>query len=62
MPDQLLTPQQVAALLQVTPRSILDWLRSGYLTGYKLGRLWRVSQEQVNDLITRGFQEKGVLL
>jgi len=62
MPDQLLTPQQVAALLQVTPRSVLDWLRSGYLTGYKLGRLWRVSQEQVNDLITRGFQEKGVLL
>jgi excisionase family DNA binding protein len=62
MADQFLTPQQVAEILQVTPRAVLDWLRSGYLAGYKLGRLWRVSQGQVNDLIARGFRDKGVLL
>jgi excisionase family DNA binding protein len=40
--ETLLTPEQVASRLQVTPRTIYDWLRNGRLRGIKIGRLWRV--------------------
>jgi excisionase family DNA binding protein len=42
MEETLLTPEQVAGRLQVTPRTIYDWLRQGRLQGIKIGRLWRV--------------------
>lgn len=38
----LLTPAQVADLCQVRTETVVDWLRTGKLPGYKLGRVWRV--------------------
>lgn len=43
----LLTPEQVAQRLQVTERTVYTWLRSGRMRGVKLGRLWRVTEEDV---------------
>ncbi|MBI4860243.1 MAG: helix-turn-helix domain-containing protein [Candidatus Riflebacteria bacterium] len=40
---EILTPEQTAVRLQVTPRTIYDWLRRGKLPGRKIGGRWRVS-------------------
>ncbi len=45
--DKMLTPVDVANLLQVNERTVTHWLRKGQLRGFKIGKEWRVS---VNDL------------
>lgn len=40
---QFYTPAQAAKILQVTPRTVYSWLRSGRLNGsIRIGRTWRV--------------------
>ncbi len=45
--DKLLTPVDVAKRLQANERTVTRWLRIGRLRGFKIGKEWRVS---VNDL------------
>jgi excisionase family DNA binding protein len=40
--DPLLTPAQVAARLQMSPLTVMHWLRTGRLPGVKLAKFWRV--------------------
>ncbi len=51
--DQLLTPSQVAERFQVTDRTVYQWLRDGQLVGHKLGRLWRIRPEDLEDFLDR---------
>lgn len=51
--EKLLTPVQVAERLQIQERTVTRWLRSGYLRGFKLGKEWRVSPEDLD-----AFMEK----
>lgn len=45
--DRLLTPEEVAERLSVTVKTVREWLRTGELTGVKLGRIWRVREEDL---------------
>ena len=45
--EKLLTPPQVADHLQIQERTVTRWLRDGYLRGFKLGKEWRVSSEDL---------------
>ena len=45
--EKLLTPAQVAERLQIHERTVTRWLRDGYLRGFKLGKEWRVSPEDL---------------
>ena len=45
--EKLLTLVDVANRLQVNERTVAQWLRKGHLRGFKIGKEWRVS---VNDL------------
>ncbi len=45
--ENLLTPVDIANRLQVNDRTVTQWLRKGHLRGFKVGKEWRVS---VNDL------------
>jgi excisionase family DNA binding protein len=48
MVDKMLTPEEVAKRLSVTPNTVRGWLREGSLKGVKLGRrIWRIKE---NDL------------
>ncbi len=49
--DTLLTPIQVAERLQLQERTVTRWLRTGYLSGFKLGKEWRVSSEDLRSFI-----------
>lgn len=39
--EKLLTPEEVAERLAVSPKSIRKWLREGKLKDVRVGRLWR---------------------
>ncbi|TMB70116.1 MAG: helix-turn-helix domain-containing protein [Chloroflexi bacterium] len=57
MNEKLLTPEQVAERLQVTERTVYDWLRRGKLPALKLGRLWRIRPEDLEAfLLGSSFQ------
>jgi excisionase family DNA binding protein len=49
--DELLTTEQAAAIFQLTPKTIKDWLRAGKLTGYKIGRVWRVTEADLEAFV-----------
>ncbi len=47
MDEQLLTPRQVAGRCQVNVLTVTLWLRKGHLRGFKLGKEWRVSAQDL---------------
>ncbi len=48
---QLLTVEEVAAYLKINPEVIRRWLREDKLPGVKVGKEWRVSKEDIDDMI-----------
>lgn len=57
MQGKLLTPEEVAERLAVSPKSVREWLRSGKLKGIKLGKLWRVRESTLEDFILQAEKE-----
>lgn len=51
MNDKLLTPEQAAEILTVAPKTIREWLKSGKLSGVKVGRLWRIKESDLQCLL-----------
>lgn len=50
---KLYTPEEVAKILKVTPRTVRGYLRKGELKGAKIGREWRVTEEQVREFLAK---------
>jgi excisionase family DNA binding protein len=48
---KILTVPQAAAQLQVSERTIYEWLRDGKLPGKKIGKVWRMSAEVLKDFL-----------
>jgi excisionase family DNA binding protein len=49
--DKLLKPEEVAERLQLSPFTVLDYLRSKRLRGVKLDRHWRVREVDLQAFI-----------
>jgi excisionase family DNA binding protein len=50
MVDKMLTPEEVAMRLSVTPNTVRGWLREGSLKGIKLGkRIWRIKETDLHN-------------
>jgi len=47
--EELFTPEETAAKLKVTMRTVKRWLQSGQLQGVKAGRRWRVRAEVLSQ-------------
>jgi excisionase family DNA binding protein len=45
------TINDVAEFLQMSPRTIYNFIRNGQLKGIKFGNKWRFTEEQIKDLI-----------
>ena len=60
---QFLTKDEVAKYLRVHPRTIERWLKSGELTGHKLGKgktsLWRIPEIEVNKFLEKNRNNKS---
>ena len=48
---KLLTPTDVANLLQVNERTVTLWLRKGHLRGFKVGKEWRISPDDLQAFL-----------
>lgn len=51
IPSRILTVPQAAEQLQVSERTVYEWLREGKLPGRKIGKVWRLSAEAINDFL-----------
>ncbi len=48
---KLLTPEEAAKRLAVSPETVKKWLRMGKLNGVKVSVPWRVREEDLEDFI-----------
>lgn len=53
------TPEEVAGELQVTRRTVYEWLRTGRLRGLRAGRGWRIRPEDVDTFLHRDGASKA---
>ena len=61
MNDKLLSPEEIAEILSVSPNTVRSWLRNGTIKGKKYGkRLWRIEASELKGLQikeeTAGYQ------
>jgi excisionase family DNA binding protein len=52
------SPEEVAELMSVKKAYVLRMLREGHLKGFKMGKFWRVSGEQLHEFIS-AMSENG---
>ncbi len=48
---KLLTPTDVANRLKVSERTVTVWLRKGHLRGFKVGKEWRISSDDLQAFL-----------
>jgi excisionase family DNA binding protein len=60
--EQLLTPEAAAEKLAVSVKTVKNLLRSGKLRGVKVGNLWRLRQEALEDYLRQHASNKPVAL
>ncbi len=48
---KLLTPTDVANRLQVNEHTVTVWLRKGHLRGFKIGKEWRISPDDLQAFL-----------
>jgi len=59
--QKLYTPEEVAAVLKVKPRTVMEWLRKGKLKGVKIGgKLWRIKESDLQTFIEQGWAMEKV--
>lgn len=51
--EPLLTVEEIARRLNITPHLVNRLIRDGHLTGYKVGREWRVDPQDFEDYLRR---------
>ena len=59
MPKEILgiktyTDKEAAAILGVTPRTLLTYITTGKLAASKIGRSWAITEKQIQDYVNRG--------
>lgn len=54
----MLTPEDVAEEMQVSQRTVYEWLRNGDLPGAKLGSAWRIDPIDVANFFDRHRAEQ----
>ena len=52
---EYLTPNDVAAALKVSRRTVYEWLLTGKLAAYRPAGRYRVSREQLDAFVTRPY-------
>lgn len=52
------TPGELAALLDVTRRTVATWCREGKIECYRIGKLWRIQKRVAEPLIKAQRGEK----
>lgn len=59
LPDRILTPEQVAELLQLHPFTVLNYIKQGQLRAARLGRVYRIRESAVNAFLESQMVSAG---
>jgi len=51
---EVYTLEEIVQLLQVTRRTIYNWIKDGKLKAFKAGRKWLVTREALNEFTQNG--------
>jgi excisionase family DNA binding protein len=54
--EELLTPEVIAERLHVQRSTIMKYLRAGVIKGRKIGRLWRITEEDLRAYLEQAAQ------
>jgi len=57
-PGRLVTLQELAIYLNVSPTALYRLIKWGQLPGFKVGRQWRLELERVQDWLIDGYDER----
>lgn len=49
--EDLLTVEEAAHALRIDEDTVRNWLRTGQISGYKLGRSWRISRSDLKAFL-----------
>ncbi len=49
--EKFYTPEEVAANLKVSRKTIYNWIQEGRLKAVKIGHFWRISESELNRLL-----------
>lgn len=60
MIEAFLTTEQVASLLQVHPFTVLKFIKQGRLKGVKLGRVYRIKENDVKDFLEANMLNNSI--
>ena len=50
-PDEILTADEVAALLKINPKTVYKFLQANELQGHRFGRIWRFKKSSIMKLL-----------
>jgi excisionase family DNA binding protein len=59
--SQLLTVEQVAEEFQLTSQTIRNWIKSGALQAVRIGHVYRMTREDVDEMMRRHRGETAPL-
>lgn len=51
---EVYTLKEIEELLQVTRRTIYNWIKSGKLKAFRIGKEWRVTKEALEEFTQTG--------
>ena len=50
--ERYYTPKEISETLKLNIRTIYKWIREGHLKAVKLGDVWRISESELNRLLS----------
>jgi excisionase family DNA binding protein len=56
MAASMWTPTELARALRVSPRLVINAIRSGRIDAVKVGRQWRITDEEASRVLQHGFE------
>jgi excisionase family DNA binding protein len=51
MTEEVLTVQEVAEMLKITPATVYAWCRAGKLPAFKIGQQWRIRARALEEMM-----------
>jgi len=55
--ERMLTLKEVAQILKVHPLTVYEWVKAGKLRAYKLGRVYRVAEKDLEVFLASSSTE-----
>jgi excisionase family DNA binding protein len=52
-PDEILTTDEVAALLKINPKTVYKFLKANAIHGHRFGRIWRFKKSSIMKLLEK---------